>query len=388
MSERVAGLTIIWGLALALWFGSVPGVLAGQDNAAADQAEILAALQGEGAHKKRPAAGAVPAAEFPVKTGAHFPVLCWELQDQDLFIFRHNMGDMDWRQVRHERKIRMDAWQNKKLLKLVFWPPNAGSHASLAKNQDWLKKVRVLMRDPDGSVKEMKPPRSLNEAISVPEGQGMNGRYVLSAQLNLGKADYDHDGIEETLNYYTKQFISHRGNDLPTGTRPEVFFNNADQVAFEIGPVVINARRKMGGDMQRPHNAYKMMVKYKAKPLPGARVSIYVQGGGWQQHFTTNQRGVFTIMPPDDRFGNREWQKYLYVAEHYDQENHSYHIATFPVIVTKNQPEWRSKAMGFSYWSIFGSALIIMVVAGLSWRKKRQNQRSLVIFENSSIKKD
>jgi O-antigen/teichoic acid export membrane protein len=58
------------------------------------------------------------------------------------------------------------------------------------------------------------------------------------------------------------------------------------------------------------------------------------------------------------------------------------------VIVNKNRPEWRSKATGFGFWAIIGSALTLLLVAGLSWRKRRRDKKSLVVFESCRIKKD
>lgn len=317
-----------------------------------------------------------------------FPVLCWELMDQDVYVYDHNMGSYNWRQIREKREIRLTANQRTKQVRLQLISLGAGRDATWKPGQDLVSGARLLLRDPDGNLTRLHSLAGQGELLSIPVGVPKSGRYMVAAHLELDQPDDSRQGPWNTLHLYAKQFIGHYDHDLPMGSSPNVFFNDPGRVTLEIGPVVINAKRKFGGDMQRPHQEYEMMVKYKNKPLPGARVFVYVQGGDWLGRFTTGDDGIFTIVPPDDRPGNRAWQKHIYVAEHYDALDRSYHVATFPVIVTQNRPEWRSKAMGFSLWTIIGSALTILIVVGLSWRKKRQDRRSLVVFESCRIKKD
>lgn len=384
MSRRVGGLVFAWSLIVPLlvalsvgagaWAGldpsraSRPGaaVVAGER----DRRAAPSARQGRESRESRP------------------PVLCWELLNQDIYIYRHDMGSLDWRRIREQREIRKNASQNPKHLKLQLGRFTAGSFGPAPLPSKLLKDLRLLVRDPNGEVRRLTPLADKKYLASIPDRDEINGRYILSAQLNLGIMDVNRDGIGEKIILYAKQFVTHYRQDLSLGSSPDVFFNNAEQLAFEIGPVVDNAKSKYGGGMQRPHQLYEMMVKYKNRPLAGGVVSVYVEGGGWQGRFITDSKGVITIMPTDDRFGNKDWQKYIYAAEHHDADDHSYHIASLSVIVKKNRAEWRSKAMGFTYWAIIGGTLILLLAAGLSLRKRRRDKQSLAAFESCRIKED
>ncbi|MGD9123633.1 MAG: hypothetical protein PVG60_01005 [Desulfarculaceae bacterium] len=389
MLKQMGELVMVWGLAAILWSGLGSGTWAGQNSRQASQpvaepdSVVLAAI-GEPDSRRISS----QATKDQVSQGSQLHVLCWELLNQDIYVYRYNMEGLDWRQIRDQREVRKNASKNQKHLKLNITSLTAGNSVSQSLSPVFIKQARLLMRDPDGKVSQLTPQANQEDLVAIPKGDEMNGRYILSAQLNLGKMDYNQDGLEETVSLYAKTFVLHYREDLSLGSSPNVFFNDTENLAFEIGPVVNNAKNKYGGGMQRPHREYEMMVKYKNEPLPGAKVSVYVEGGGWQGRFITDADGVFTIMPTDDRFGDKEWQRYIYVAEHPDPGDGSYHVATFPVIVNKNRPEWRSKATGFGFWVIIGSALILLMVAGLSWRKRHQDKRSLVVFESCRIKKD
>jgi hypothetical protein len=366
MPKRVHKLAIVWGLAVMLMAGTGSGAWAGPDS-------VRSTCQ---------------ASKDQAGQSGQMQVLCWELLNQDIYVYRHNMEGLNWSEIRGQREIRKNARQNQKHLKLNLISFSAGQSISQSLAPAFIERAHLLLRDPDGKISRPNAKADQKDMVSIPGGDVMNGRYILSAQLNLGKIDYNQDGLEETVILYAKQFVVHHHQDLSLGSRPDVFFNDANKVAFEIGPVVNNAKNKYGGDWQRPHREYEMMVKYKGMPLSGAKVLVFVEGGGWQGRFTTDTDGVFTIMPTDDRLSDKEWQKYIYVAEHFDAGDGSYHVATFPVIVNKNRAEWRSKALGFIFWTITGSALILLLVAGLSWRKRRQDRKSLVVFESFRIKKD
>ena len=111
-----------------------------------------------------------------------------------------------------------------------------------------------------------------------------------------------------------------------------------------------------------------------AFPLPGAATSDPT-AGYWQ-------------LVDEARHIDREWQKYLYTATHHDHETDTVYVATLPIVVYKNRPEWRSKAMGFAYWSIIGTGTSLFMVAGFNRRRRRRARQALIVFEKHKTDKD
>lgn len=108
----------------------------------------------------------------------------------------------------------------------------------------------------------------------------------------------------------------------------------------------------------------------------------------WKKCFVTNDEGKFEIIPPDHRSGENDWQKYLYVAAHHDRETNSYYVATLPIVVFKNQPEWLSKTMGFTYWAIISSFVLMLMALGFIFRERRRENQALAVFEKYKMQKD
>jgi MYXO-CTERM domain-containing protein len=44
--------------------------------------------------------------------------------------------------------------------------------------------------------------------------------------------------------------------------------------------------------------------------------------------------------------------------------------------------------MGFAFWSIIGTGVTLLMVAGLTRRRRRRDRQSLIVFENHKIQKD
>lgn len=360
-----------------------PPAAPGQGRVAADSAVLLADL---GEVRDRPAAPRAKDGRPGLYSRA--PVLYWALMNQDIYVYRRNIDGLSWQEVRTQRKLRRNAGQNLKRSQLNLVRLPASLDAPQLVPPELLGGIRLLLRDPDGHIHHLPPLKNSAQPIVVPIGQELNGRYILSAQLELDPAYIDLPSGAQRVTLYAKQFVTHHNRDLDHGSRPEVFFHDPAEVPFEIGPVVNNAKNKFGGGMQIPHSSYEMLVKYHNRPLAGCEVSVFAEGGKWQGRYTTDSQGIFTITPIDDRSIERRWQHYLYVAEHFDPDDSNLHIATLSVIILKNRPEWRSKSMGLWFWAVTGSALVLLLTAGAAWRRRRRDHRSLVVFENRRVKEE
>ena len=314
------------------------------------------------------------------------PVCYWQLLDQDRYIYRRNMDHLNWREIRKQRELDRLAGQEPKRIKLEFLRLDNPMEAAGSPAPEGVNLAAAVVRDPNGETHAISNAPEAQDLFQIPEDQNLIGRYLLGAQINLGQQDVDGDGTLESIYLCAKRLISHHKNGGRMGRVSVVFFDDAEHIPLEIGPVVNTAKYKYGGDTQRPHRSYEMMVKYLNRPLPGARVRVIAQGSQWEKTYVTDDAGRFEIMPMDDRWLESEWQQYMYVVTHHDREKKSYYVSTFPVMVYKNRPEWLSKAMGFTYWTISGSVLILLLVFGLIRRNQWQNNRLLITFENRKIK--
>jgi hypothetical protein len=314
------------------------------------------------------------------------PVCYWQLLDQDRYIYRRDMDHLDWREIRKQRELDRTAGQAPKRLKLKLLGSGIPMKTTGLPAAEGTNPAVAVMRDPNGEIHEISNNLEAQDLFQIPDDRDLIGRYLIGAQINLGQQDMDGDGVLESVHLCAKRLISHRKNGGKMGRGSVVFFDDAEHMPLEIGPVINTAKFKYGGESQRPHQSYEMMVKYLNRPLPGARVRVIAQGSRWEKTYVTDDAGRFEIMPTDDRWVERKWQQYLYVVTHHDRERRCYYLSTLPVMVYKNRPEWLSKAMGFTYWTISGSVLILLLVLGLVRRNQWQDSRLLITFENRKIK--
>ena len=316
----------------------------------------------------------------------------WQLMDQERYMYPSDseMERLNGWEIRKRRDDYRTAGQSPKRFKLGGIgkedPGSVGSDLLATGNlfsRDWkLSAVTaVIVRDPDGEI----TPLEARPVITIPEDFNLIGRYLLGASLVLEPQDMDHDGTLENVYLHAKYIISHYKNGGRVGRASVVFFDDEERLPLEIGPVINTAKSRFGGGMQSPHRFYDMMVKYRGEPLAHARVFVMAQGSDWQKTVVTDSAGKFTIMPTDDRVSDLGWQNYIYIATHHDKANNAYHLATLPIPIRKNRPEWRSRAMGFTYWTIAGTAMLVLTILGFAGRKRRENAHTLVVFENRAI---
>jgi ferredoxin len=129
--------------------------------------------------------------------------------------------------------------------------------------------------------------------LRIPGDENLVGRYLLGAHIILENRDVDGDGQEESVHLCPKRIVAHYKNGGKRGAASVVFFYEAQHMPLEIGPVINTAKSKFGGGTQRPHRSYPMMVRYRNKPLPGATVTVMVDGSQWTKSLVTDEIGYF-----------------------------------------------------------------------------------------------
>jgi hypothetical protein len=315
------------------------------------------------------------------------PVLYLQHVDEARYLYRTDMEQLTWRQIREQRRVNRTANQDTKWFRLRAWEWETTSASPPHQYDELLTTAVSVMRDPNGKVHRLSALKN-EQALQIPDDDNLVGRYLVGTHIVLDKQDVDGDGLEESVHLCPKHIVSHYKNGGQRGSASVVFFNDAKHMPLEIGPAINTAKSKFGGGAQRPHRNYEMMVKYLNKPLPGANVTVMVNGSQWKKSLVTDENGMFDIMPTDDRSTPGEWQKYLYTAAYHDRRNDCYYMTTLPIVVRRNTPEWRTKSVGFTYWAIAGSAGILLVVWGFVLRKNRLKKNAMTIFQNHRIKKD
>jgi hypothetical protein len=324
---------------------------------------------------------------FNCHAAEDFPVCYWQLIDEEMYVYRHDMKQLGWREVRKQRERNRTASQTPKLLDLhcvtlenLFAKPSEPSCTPV-------DPPLILVRDPDGRVNRLNGFPEKNGIVTIPDDAQLNGRYLLGICLNLEDRDMDGDGRAEKVYAAAKHLVVHYKDGGNMGADPDVFFNT-EEMPLEIGPAISPAQSRFGGSIQSPHNRYKMMVRFRNRPMAGAAVIVAVEGCGWKKGFTTDAAGQFEIMPFDDRSLDRFWQKLIYVATYHERDRNAFHIATLPVVVLQNRPEWRSQAAGFTYWGIIASAGVLLLIVGIFRHESKLREKSLLGFENYKIKKE
>ncbi|MBN2041947.1 MAG: hypothetical protein JW864_18070 [Spirochaetes bacterium] len=316
------------------------------------------------------------------------PAIMWQLVDEERYVYRFDLEKYNWRKIREIRELNKSASSEVKTagLKIIDIGSTDEKNGSF---KDFEKPVTAVVRDPDGKIFRLSGIENNFSTAVIPEDTNLIGRYLLGANYKLGNADINNDGVPETVYLSAKRLITHYKNGGKLGSASVVFIDDAEYMPLEIGPVVNTAESRFSGGTHRPHEEYKFMVKYMNKPLAGAKVVVYAFGSRWKKGFVTDENGEFKITPTDDRpEDGREWQKYLYTASYHDTKNGAYHVNTFPVIVFRNRPEWYSKAMGFTFWAIIGTAVVLIIIFAVIRRNRWQENRKLVIFDNYKIKEE
>jgi len=309
------------------------------------------------------------------------PVYYLNLVNEEQYIYRSDIKGLNWHEIRKLRELNKTSGKRVKFFELIRFKTNKPG----SKSYD---EIRAFVRDPNGTILKFNSELKKEYLIKTPEDENLIGRYLIGANVSSGHYDLDGDGSEESIMACAKYITTHYKNGGTPGTKSVVFFDNNDLMPLEIGPVVNTAISKFSGGSHRPHRYYELMVKYMGEPLAGAMVEVIAMDSKWHKIFITDKYGKFKIMPPDDRSIAKEWQKYLYTTCFNDHQTKKIYISTLSIIVYKNRPEWRSKTMGYTLWTIFGTGLFLVLIVMLVQRKKILNRKTMVVFENNKINRD
>ena len=254
-----------------------------------------------------------------------------------------------------------------------------------------LDSVRTWIRNPDGIISEADlSPDKEAVALDFPTKLNpteSNGLYLVGIHINAGVMDIDSDGTDETVHYYAKYLIYHRKDGGIQGDRPDVFFKDSDKIALEIGPLNIPGMEEipsMKAGCQEALKKHKMKVLYKGRPLADAEVAVLTESG-WERKEKTDSRGIVSITPVENE---EKENKFLYVVTHKDVSNRQYYCSSLMMYVPKSPPGWMSKAEGFVFWAVGGTALFVVYVGWRIHRRQKRDRKTMLEFERHKIRKD
>nr|WP_321467473.1 hypothetical protein [uncultured Desulfobulbus sp.] len=316
-----------------------------------------------------------------VSAGQSLPVCSWHLAEEGLYVYRFDMDRLNWRQIRDERQQRQRVQESPKHLSLVRADLAAPFIPFANRDQTIFENGEVLTRAPDGGSAKVTFSKDLGEIV-IPEDLGLNGRYLVGGHFVAGG-----NAGKPRLHLYPKIMVGHYRHDGRPGSTPAFFFNDP-AIALEIGPARSPQMNRMGGGFQRPHDEYVMEVRYLGRPLAGATVDAIGEGSGWRREYRTDASGRFTVIPFDDRSRPRHYDKMLYVVKVEEPQRNALHIATLPMIIFRNRPEWTSHIWGYATWAGFGLAGACLLAGGAMLRNRRQQRQTLVRFDQCRIKEE
>ena len=313
--------------------------------------------------------------------------LWWELKDADLHTLGYNYDRMNWKKKNELRKMRRDARGMVKKLRL-----HRGAFPSEQKNKaDTLvipDRAEVWIKDSDGEFSQAFFTQENGDfVITVPEKLELNGRYLVSGHVEAGEITAGFNGERAKVHLYAKSFVVHNKDDGVIGSKQSVFFYDPDKVPLEIGPIISRREFSHAGTFQTRNQEHEMEVLYGGKPLPDTEVTVMTEGG-WIKILRTDSQGRFRVTPIESLDENAYAEKYLFVVVHYDSLKREIYCASLTMPVYKDRHEWRSMSGGIVLWVILGVALVVVLIMGAVYRKKRIDRAGMVIFENYRCKKD
>ena len=253
----------------------------------------------------------------------------------------------------------------------------------------------IWIRDPDGIIS--KADLSLEEgttALPFPSKLNradINGLYLISAHMIVRSMDIDLDGRGEEVHYYSKYLIYHQNEDGIQGGRQDVFFNDPDKIALEIGPVDTQDMKGEAfwreGGCQEALKKHRLKVLYKGKPLADADVAVFTEGG-WKKRAKTDADGIFTFVPLQGIQAEEKVERCLYAASFRDPLTGQYHCSSLMIYIKPHRPLYDGKARGFNLWAVLGASLFLLCVAVAIYRKKKRSDQNFAEFERYKIKED
>ncbi|MBW2010968.1 MAG: hypothetical protein JRI32_04805 [Deltaproteobacteria bacterium] len=310
------------------------------------------------------------------------------------------------------------------ILRWGEFPLNGYNESAIAKAVK-SNKAKVWIRNPEGAVSEVDLD-SDNMEVTLPTD--IRGLYLIGVRLSAVDMDFDSDGKNELVHFYSKHLVYHFKQGGRIDPKPEVFFKDmADKLPLEIGPLITKKREGGGpfmGGYQTALKEHKMKVFYKGRPLANAEVNILTESG-WKKSLRSDSEGMVLITPPEtlaraegqggmshphgkiptdhpemEQTGKKhqhigkekakhrgqshpggtrgKQDKYLYVVTHKDQSTGEYHCASLLITVRKSRPEWLSRPKGFTLWGIIGAGLGVIGTAGGFYHRKRRDRETIL----------
>jgi hypothetical protein len=229
---------------------------------------------------------------------------------------------MVWWDVKSDNANTVASLKRPKILALCWGKfPHVRQDASLHGQSASLDSARTWIRNPEGVVSEVSLPRE-NEAIELSLPSDLNpgessGSYLVGTHLDAGVMDIDSDGTDERVHLYSNCLVRHYKQGGIKVKNADMFFNDEDKIALEIGPFIPKSISKKAGcpgsgaiksskgyvrgGYQTMLREYKMKVFYKGQPLADAEVVI-LSKSGWKKAVMTDSEGIISITPPQDSF--------------------------------------------------------------------------------------
>jgi hypothetical protein len=295
--------------------------------------------------------------------------------------------------------------------------------------------ARVWIRNPEGVVSEVNPSRD-NGTIALELPSDLNpgessGSYLVGTHLDAGVMDIDSDGTDERVHLYSNCLARYYKQGGIKYKNADMFFNDEDKIALEIGPFIPKSIFKKAGCLccgvfksskgyvigvyQTPLTEYKMKIFYKGRPLADAE-AVILSESGWKKVVMTDSEGAISITPPktlaraadpggtghshkkphpkigegkeksqhagriSHGSGHTAGDKLLYVVAYKDPSSGEYHCATLPMTLKLgclSYREWLSKSRGFAFWGIIGAGLGVVGVTGGVYHRKRRNEETI-----------
>ena len=290
----------------------------------------------------------------------------------------------------HTDREQLSVSMEKPMTLLLCWGrfPHKEKEICIIGKEAWIRSPDGIISKANLSLEEgtttLPFPSKLNPAES-------NGLYLVGIRINAGVMDIDSDGRDEEVHYYSKYLIYHQNEDGIQGGRQDVFFNDPDKIALEIGPVDTQdmkgeAFRREGG-CQEALKKHRLKVLYKGKPLADADVAVFTEGG-WKKRAKTDADGIFTFVPLQGIQAEEKVERCLYAASFRDPLTGQYHCSSLMIYIKPHHPLYDSKARGFNLWAVLGLSLFLLCVAVAIYRKKKRSDKNFAEFERYKIKED
>jgi hypothetical protein len=315
---------------------------------------------------------------FFIASAAAEPILWWELEGTERYLFRQDDTGGRWKNWRAERQERKEAHGNAKRLILRCTDASSRGCNGEGETRRHVSDTRVWARDPLGVVSEVVPVQEAgNLAVSVPRDLNLNGRHIVVSQTTevLG---------ERHVCVCAKTCIVHMRNGGTMAKGAGTFFDDPEKVPLEIGSILRSDTNPYAGVVQTEHTGQSFQIRYRGKPLTGAPLRVTTESG-WVREYTTGEDGVCTVIPIEDRGDGKNWQRYRYETTYDDRTTGDLYRATLTTIVCDYRHKWRSMLLGVTVLSVLTAGLVVCAGIALFYYGRKKRASLPVVVRNRSV---